>query len=80
MRPIADRLAVGWRLYLRRICRLARRRRARSAYFPLAIQNSINFDPAQVFRWMKDHIAAGVRFVTLNGIYDLGGRVAMAAS
>ena len=33
---------------------------------------SVNFDPAQVYRWLKDHIAAGVCFVTMNGLYDWG--------
>jgi hypothetical protein len=34
----------------------------RSAYFPMRHPNSANFDPAQVYLWLKDHIAAGVRF------------------
>ena len=37
-----------------------------------AIPTADNFDPAQVYRWLKDHIAAGVRFVTMNGLYDWG--------
>ena len=28
--------------------------------------------PSQVYRWLKDLIASGVRFVTQNGIYDWG--------
>ena len=39
----------------------------RAIYIPIRHPDSINFDPAQVSRWLKDHIAAGVRFVTLNG-------------
>ena len=40
----------------------------RAIYIPIRHPDSINFDPAQVSRWLKDHIAAGVRFVTLNGL------------
>ena len=43
-----------------------------SHYFPLRHPDSQNFDPAQVFQWVRDHIAAGVRFVTQNGLYDWG--------
>ena len=44
----------------------------RAIYIPIRHPDSINFDPAQVSRWLKDHIAAGVRFVTLNGPFDWG--------
>ena len=44
----------------------------RSAYFPLRHPDTDNFDPAQVYRWLKDLIATGVRFVTMNGLYDFG--------
>ena len=44
----------------------------RANYFPLRHPDTENFDPAQVYRWLKDHIAAGVRFVTMNGLYDWG--------
>jgi DNA polymerase I-like protein with 3'-5' exonuclease and polymerase domains len=44
----------------------------RSSYFPLRHPDSQNFDLATFTRWLKDHIAAGVRFTTLNGIYDWG--------
>jgi hypothetical protein len=44
----------------------------RAIYIPLRHPDIANFDPTQVYRWLKDHIAAGVRFITLNGIYDWG--------
>jgi hypothetical protein len=44
-----------------------------SSYFPLAHPASDNFDPQQFRRWLLDHIAAGVRFVGHNIVYDFGG-------
>ena len=44
----------------------------RAPYFPLRHPDTDNFDPATVTRWLKDHITAGVRFVTQNGLYDWG--------
>jgi DNA polymerase-1 len=44
----------------------------RAHYFPLRHPDSENFDPEQVFQWLRDHIDSGVRFVTQNGLYDLG--------
>jgi DNA polymerase I-like protein with 3'-5' exonuclease and polymerase domains len=41
-------------------------------YFPIRHPDSDNFDPQQVFTWVKDHVAAGLRFVTQNGLYDWG--------
>ena len=41
-------------------------------YFPLRHPDTDNFDPATVARWLKDHIAAGVNFITQNGLYDWG--------
>ena len=41
-------------------------------YFPLRHPDTDNFDPATVARWLKDHIAAGVKFITQNGLYDWG--------
>ena len=41
-------------------------------YFPIRHPNSQNFDPEQVYQWLRDHVAAGVRFVTQNGLYDWG--------
>lgn len=42
----------------------------RSAYFPLRHPGSTNFPREQVARWLRDHIAAGMRLVTLNGGFD----------
>ena len=44
----------------------------RGNYFPLRHPNSENFERENVTRWLKDHIAAGVRIVTQNGLYDWG--------
>jgi hypothetical protein len=44
----------------------------RSLYIPLCHPDSANYDREQVFRWLRDHITAGVRFVTQNGLYDWG--------
>jgi len=44
----------------------------RAHYFPIRHPDSENFDPEQVFRWLRDHIAAGVHFVTQNGLFDWG--------
>ena len=41
-------------------------------YIPIQHPDSDNFPREQVARWLKDHIAAGVRFVTLNGGFDWG--------
>jgi DNA polymerase I-like protein with 3'-5' exonuclease and polymerase domains len=43
-----------------------------SHYFPIRHPDTQNFDPTQVFQWVRDHIAAGVRFATQNGLYDWG--------
>ena len=44
----------------------------RGNYFPLRHPDSENFERENVVRWLKDHIAAGVRIVTQNGLYDWG--------
>ena len=44
----------------------------RRTIFPIRHPDSRNFDPEQVFQWLRDHIAAGPRFVTQNGLYDFG--------
>ena len=44
----------------------------RAHYFPLRHPDSENFERENVARWLKDHIAAGVKFTTQNGIYDWG--------
>ena len=65
-------LAMARRIYLRHQRRLARgRRHSRASTFPLRHPDTDNFDPAQVYRWLKDLIASGVRIVTLNGVLRL---------
>jgi DNA polymerase I-like protein with 3'-5' exonuclease and polymerase domains len=44
----------------------------RAHYFPLRHPDSANFDPAQVFAWLRDLIASDVHIVTQNGLYDFG--------
>jgi DNA polymerase I-like protein with 3'-5' exonuclease and polymerase domains len=44
----------------------------RAFYFPIRHPDSENFDPAQVFAWVKDLAASGVRIITQNGLYDWG--------
>src|SRR5258705_371446 len=58
---------------------------ARALYIPLRHLDTDNFDPAQVYGWLTDLIASGVRIVTQNGIYDWGwlradGDIAMPSS
>ena len=50
----------------------ARTARSARSTFPLRHPDTDNFDPAQVYRWLKDLIASGVRIVTQNGLYDWG--------
>src|SRR5437762_1558327 len=47
-------------------------REIRSYYFPIRHPDSQNFDSTQVYQWIRDHITAGVSFVTQNGIFDWG--------
>ena len=44
----------------------------RAHYFPIRHPDSKNLDPAQVSRWLRDHVASRVRFVTQKGLYDWG--------
>ena len=44
----------------------------RGNYFPLRHPESQNFDPAQLFQWLRDLITSDVRIVTQNGLYDWG--------
>ncbi len=66
----------GWPWHGGHVCGISLARREggenRAIYIPMRHRNSVNFDPAQVYRWLKDHIAAGVCFVTMNGLYDWG--------
>jgi DNA polymerase I-like protein with 3'-5' exonuclease and polymerase domains len=44
----------------------------RAHYLPLQHPDSANFDREQLFGWLKDLAASGVRIVTQNGLYDWG--------
>ena len=52
----------------------------RAIYIPMRHPDSDNFDPAEVYRWLEDLIAAGMRFITMNGRYDWGWLRTTAAS
>src|SRR5215831_15991969 len=41
-------------------------------YFPIRHPDTENFAPEQVYQWVRDHVTAGVHFVTQNGLYDFG--------
>jgi len=44
----------------------------RAHYFPIRHPDSDNFDREQLFQWLRDHIEAGVRIITQNGLFDWG--------
>jgi DNA polymerase I-like protein with 3'-5' exonuclease and polymerase domains len=44
----------------------------RGHYFPIRHPDSTNFDPDQVFQWIRDLVASDVRILTQNGLYDWG--------
>src|SRR5262245_15594765 len=44
----------------------------RAQYFPIRHPDSENFERENVARWLKDHTATGVKFITLNGLFDWG--------
>src|SRR6266446_3061164 len=75
-----DALAVdrgsGWATRQGYVCGVSIAYRAeadiRALYIPIRHPDTNNFDPAQVYAWLKDHVAAGLRFVTQNGLYDWG--------
>jgi hypothetical protein len=41
-------------------------------YFPIRHPDTEGFAPDRIYQWLRDHIAAGVRFITQNGLYDWG--------
>jgi DNA polymerase I-like protein with 3'-5' exonuclease and polymerase domains len=69
-------MGSGWPFGAGHICGLSVAYRTDGAvhglYFPIRHPDTQNFDPAQVYRWVRDHIAATPRFVTQNGLYDWG--------
>ena len=66
----------GWAFNDGHICGISVAYRAegksRAHYFPLRHPDSQNFDPEQLFRWLKDLVASGVHIITQNGLYDWG--------
>jgi hypothetical protein len=44
----------------------------RGSYFPIRHPDTENFAPEQIYQWLRDHVAAKVRFGTQNGLYDWG--------
>jgi DNA polymerase I-like protein with 3'-5' exonuclease and polymerase domains len=66
----------GWAFGDGHICGVSVAYRAEGAirahYFPLRHLDTQNFDREQLFRWLKDLVASGVRFITQNGIFDWG--------
>jgi DNA polymerase I-like protein with 3'-5' exonuclease and polymerase domains len=69
-------MGSGWPFGAGHICGVSVAYRAegemRGFYFPLAHPDTQNFSPEKVYPWVRDHIAAGIRFVTQNGLYDWG--------
>lgn len=44
----------------------------RAAYLPMRHPDSDNFEPTEVYTWLGRLVAAGVRFIALNGPFDWG--------
>ena len=44
----------------------------RAHYFPIRHPDTENFDPGQVYQWLRDHVASDVSFLTQKGLYDWG--------
>src|SRR6516164_679527 len=69
-------MGSGWPFAAGHICGVSLAYRAggeiRAHYFPLRHPDSVNFDPAPVYQWLRDLIASRVRIVTQNGGYDFG--------
>ena len=65
-------MAVAWGARLRRQRGLSRRWRHLRHYFPLSHPTAKISSVSNVVGWLKDHIAAGARIVTQNGLYDWG--------
>ena len=69
-------MGSGWPFRSGHLCGVSVAYRAegemRGLYFPIRHPDTQNFDPEQVYQWVRDHVAADVRFVTQNGLYDWG--------
>ena len=77
----ADR-GSGWATCQGHLCGVSVAYRAESdivaLYIPLRHPDTENFNPEQVYTWLKDHVASDLRFVTQNGLYDWGWLLAEA--
>jgi DNA polymerase I-like protein with 3'-5' exonuclease and polymerase domains len=75
-RRLNAKMGSGWPVGDGHICGVSVAYRAhgniRAHYFPLTHPDGENFDPAQVFQWLRDLRASDVRIVTQNGGYDWG--------
>jgi DNA polymerase I-like protein with 3'-5' exonuclease and polymerase domains len=69
-------MGSGWPFRSGHLCGISIAYRAegeiRAHYFPLRHPDTENFAPEQLYQWVRDHVAADVRFVTQNGLYDWG--------
>ena len=69
-------MGSGWPFSAGYICGVCIAYRAgneiRSHYFPLRHPDTANFDPVQLYQWLRDLVASGVRVVTQNGVFDWG--------
>src|SRR6516225_7966854 len=69
-------MGSGWPFRSGHLCGISVAYRAegelRRFYFPLRHPDTQNFAPEQIYQWVREHIAADVRFVTQNGLYDWG--------
>lgn len=74
-RLVAD-MGSGWPFGAGHICGISIAYRQegaiRALYFPLRHPDTVNFDRAQVFQWLKDLIASDVHIITQAGLYDWG--------
>jgi hypothetical protein len=69
-------MGSGWPFAAGHICGISVAYREggdiRAHYFPLRHPDSVNFDPTQLYQWLRGLITSGVRIVTQNGLYDWG--------
>ena len=69
-------MGSGWAFRSGHLCGVSVAFRAEGGvqglYFPIRHPDTANFAPEQVYQWVRDHVAAGVRCVTQNGLYDWG--------
>jgi DNA polymerase I-like protein with 3'-5' exonuclease and polymerase domains len=72
---LAAGMGSGWPFKAGHLCGISVAYRAdaeiRAHYFSLRHPDSDNFDPAQLFNWLRDLIAR-TRILTQNGLYDWG--------